>query len=541
MHRFTILFALAVAPAAVAQATWLVPGHHPTIQAAVTAAANNDIILVAPGTYVENVDMLGKDLVVRSLAGPALTTIDGGGLDATVLYPSGSTRAARLEGFTITNGNNMGSSTAGVGGGIKLVASSPTIIGCVVRGNRTIAYGGGIGGTDYGGGGNPIAPRIENCVIEDNAANGVAYASGGGIALTGFSAGAVASTPEIVGCIVRRNTASTRGGGMYFGYNVSAVVDGNQITQNTTGGTSGALDGGAGIFCALNAAVTIVNNRIWANVSTSNGGGVKYFNVTGVQIINNTIIDNAGGGIAGFATGTAFGLNVSADVVNCIVRNPGGLEFALTGTDQNGQPPSVTVRHSDVLGGHPGVGNFDLPPMLLNAGSGNHRLTPGSPCFNTGDAAYPGVPTTDFDGDSRPAAGAVDVGADEFDPNGVLLWSNVATVSTNSPTNIVYSIAGGSSRAGSAFVVLFSLSGTVPGVDLLGMHVPLNPDPFTTAISFVNGGLNAGGDGSATFPLGGATLHPALVGTMLSSAAVIVGPGGLITDFTNDENVVFVP
>ena len=59
------------------QATVHVPADFPTIQEAIDAAASHDTILVAPGTYVENLDTLGKDLTLRSEAGPAVTVIDG--------------------------------------------------------------------------------------------------------------------------------------------------------------------------------------------------------------------------------------------------------------------------------------------------------------------------------------------------------------------------------------------------------------------------------------------------------------------------------
>src|SRR5262245_7460613 len=54
-----------------------VPADAPTIQAAIDVAQPYDTVLVAPGTYVETIDFLGKRITVRSEAGPALTVIDG--------------------------------------------------------------------------------------------------------------------------------------------------------------------------------------------------------------------------------------------------------------------------------------------------------------------------------------------------------------------------------------------------------------------------------------------------------------------------------
>ena len=42
------------------------------------------------------------------------------------------------------------------------------------------------------------------------------------------------------------------------------------------------------------------------------------------------------------------------------------------------------------------------------------HLRPGSPCIDTGTAN--GAPTTDFDGNPRPAGSAPDIGAYEYTP-----------------------------------------------------------------------------------------------------------------------------
>jgi len=38
-----------------------------TIQSAINASANNDTVLVYPGTYYENVDYIGKNIILASL------------------------------------------------------------------------------------------------------------------------------------------------------------------------------------------------------------------------------------------------------------------------------------------------------------------------------------------------------------------------------------------------------------------------------------------------------------------------------------------
>ena len=80
-------------------------GDAPTIQAGIDSSAVGDTVLVAPGTYHEAIDFLGKDIVVKSSSGAAATIIDGSGLGYyTVSIQDHETRAAILQGFTVTGG-----------------------------------------------------------------------------------------------------------------------------------------------------------------------------------------------------------------------------------------------------------------------------------------------------------------------------------------------------------------------------------------------------------------------------------------------------
>ena len=81
-------------------------GDAPTVQAGIDSAVVGDIVLVQPGTYNEVIDFGGKDITVRSQAGPELTILDGSGFKdtAVVTFQTTESQAAILEGFTITRG-----------------------------------------------------------------------------------------------------------------------------------------------------------------------------------------------------------------------------------------------------------------------------------------------------------------------------------------------------------------------------------------------------------------------------------------------------
>ena len=84
-----------------------VPGDFPTIQGAINAAAvSGDEIIVAPGTYPEAINFLGKAINLHSASGdPSNTIIDGTGKNnSVVLCISGEGPGTILEGFTITGG-----------------------------------------------------------------------------------------------------------------------------------------------------------------------------------------------------------------------------------------------------------------------------------------------------------------------------------------------------------------------------------------------------------------------------------------------------
>jgi len=93
-------------------ATIYVPDDYGTIQAAISVSTDGDAIIVRPdsqnippGPYVENIDLVGRAITVRSEKGSAAIIIDGNQSASVVTFKSGEGANSVLAGFTVSNGN----------------------------------------------------------------------------------------------------------------------------------------------------------------------------------------------------------------------------------------------------------------------------------------------------------------------------------------------------------------------------------------------------------------------------------------------------
>jgi hypothetical protein len=226
---FTAILFLMI-PAVVFSVTIRVPNDWPTIQQAISAAPQDALILVMPGTYKENITLLGKRITVRSdIDGnentvevlPALVVIDGMQTGSVVRFDDGETHETVLQGFTLTNGSgtNMGGAT--FGGGVFCLNASPTLKNLFIDQNIPVDMGGGIFCHI------DSSPRILGCAIHKNHAVGATHGKGGGIACW------LNSDPLITNCTIYNNSADNGGGGVWCFYE-SNVEAWNTIFANNS-------------------------------------------------------------------------------------------------------------------------------------------------------------------------------------------------------------------------------------------------------------------------------------------------------------------
>ncbi len=131
VRRAALAVLLLVTPGAARAATLHVPADHGTIQAAVSAAAAGDTVLVAPGEYRELIRMK-NGVVLRAAAGPDSTVLYTPGLGASLMeerlleFEPGVDRSTVVEGFTMDAEGIRGAA-------VYCEQASPTIRGNVIR------------------------------------------------------------------------------------------------------------------------------------------------------------------------------------------------------------------------------------------------------------------------------------------------------------------------------------------------------------------------------------------------------------------------
>lgn len=382
-----------------------------SIQAGINAAWTGDTVLVLPGTYMENLVVIGKCIDIVSTGGPAITTIDGNQAGSVVTFYNTPAVGGRLEGFTITNGRGVDGATGatlpvsygctavplaspGAAGGINCAFASPVIRSCVVANN--VGGRGGAGGfclayashgyTSFspgpgarGGPGGILLSesmsRIERCVIEGNTGGD------GGSGRTGFVPVSFSGN----GRDVDSSGGPGGAGGLLSTSNGLAPVVVGCVVANNQGGAGG--DAGQGICSPYGCP---------SAAGSAGGTGGCEFTSQPVQVVSSTVVFNSGG---------AGGLGSMQPIGPAGVGGVRGAFFA-NGIAWANTPSNV---QSNVLASNIGA----IDPQFVDAANGDYHLLPSSPCVDAGSNLAQNLPAVDMDGDPRVFHGTVDQGADE--------------------------------------------------------------------------------------------------------------------------------
>ncbi|MHC4946199.1 MAG: choice-of-anchor Q domain-containing protein, partial [Planctomycetota bacterium] len=402
MRLFLIWFFFWIVAAAGLADTLHVPDNYSTIQSAIDAASSYDIVLVAPGTYVENIDYMGKTISVKSSDGPEVTCIDGSQVATTVVISQPSGPDTSLEGFYVTNGRSV------YGGGVGLLNASPILCNNIFGYNEATKDGGGV-----------YCDQDTSPVIKGNAFlyNRAGMSGGGIFGLSG-------SSPLVTDNYFEGNYAGWSGGGINCFQSIAPVIQGNHFTKCHAGKRGGGMrftycSGtvldclfventaavGGGICCGNSAGSELMNNILIGNHALLSGGGIYCFKAE-TAIVNNTLYQNEadehGGGICS-------DFDSLTTVSNTIMREnsaPLGPEIRIWSTTN---PSTLTISYCDVDGG--------ISSAYVDPGSDDLHLYFDSPCRDTGDSSAVSLPSEDFEGDVRIFGNAVDMGADEFAPH----------------------------------------------------------------------------------------------------------------------------
>jgi predicted outer membrane repeat protein len=385
---------------------WLGTEESPynNIQAGIDAVSSSGTVLVYNGTYLENINFIGKGIKLGSLymttgddSHISSTIIDGNQNGSVVSFINNEDTSSVLTGFTIQNGSGtLIDAIESHGGGIYCKSASPYLKNLNIIENSATHLGGGIYCSLSA---NPI---ISDIIISGNKTLDETTGQGGGL-FCWFSA------PELNN-VLMVNNSSIYGGGAYLG----GEGTGASFTH-----------------------VTIVDN-----IGTYGGG--FYLNLDDGQFTDQPTVLNS-----------IIWNNKPQQIYFTDENNPWGIDISYSIIE--GGKESISNANNATINW--GAGNITSSPILTS----NYRLDPYSPAI--GAASSTDDPQTDLNGGPRPnpEGSLPDIGAyesvralrllrtspilDGLIINDISLWNDEASLSAhwkkfenNSAINYEYAI-----------------------------------------------------------------------------------------------------
>ncbi len=385
-----------------------------TIQAAVNQVDDGGTVIVAAGTYVENV-VITKNVTING-ADQTTTIVDGNAAGSVFEIDLHSTVTLVLTNLTITNGNSIGSVWRG--GGVDAgFYGNITIENSTITGN-TADRGGGVNGSEgelhltnvqitnntatIAGGG---IYNWEHMVVTDSTISGNTAPEGAGVSQEGHF---------VAASITNSHIDNNIGDGVYAGPSGLVTISNSTISNNTgrgihsmgdglvVDGVTVAMNGGDGIY-ADGRYATVQNSIVTENgnrgivVSGSHMGGF----CNGIGIINSQITNNQGRGVVAQAR-ACFSLSYSTVSGN----QDGGVEAS--GRGGGGSISYSTISGNTTTGGGGGALAHGLAGMSFHYStiSGNHADQYGGGFANAGGlGAY--IENSTFSGNTSVYGGGI--------------------------------------------------------------------------------------------------------------------------------------
>ena len=399
-----------------------VPQQYPTIQAGINASVHGDTVLVSEGTHLENIDYLGKRIIVASLylldqdtSHVSRTIIDGNQAGSVVSFISGEDTNSVLCGFTVRGGYGtyIPAWDEADGGGVFLWESGGRLVRNIITGNNVEApnaWGGGVSiagftnigqtlimeenivsrntvtgyaGTGYGGGVVVFLSqfRLIGNVFEHDSSRALREAGGGGVVVlqtsTNQSAGIIRGNVFRANAVLSDSLAAAC---LTFINTGAVVVDSNIFEDNVVASMHTGALGGAFMMQDVNATFptkTVSRNIFRRNRMTCPNGGARgaavMNNHASARIRENLIQDNrAEAGISSIGGGI-FGVRWGGTIENNIIT--GNTSTYGGGMGHTGAPPSSVTqaimnntfsRNRAELGGGFYDSGFETMSILLN-------------------------------------------------------------------------------------------------------------------------------------------------------------------------------
>jgi len=411
-----------------------------TIQTAVAAASNGDIIKVAKGTYSESVQISQKKMqLLGGFAGSGdfnsanpetnETIIKGTNVSPSISVYMDAVISGSLiiSGFTISNGQrgielsggwsgfldnivienniieNNGTQDTERGGGIGLEGKNVTIQNNIIRNNKA-GRGAAIGVTD----------NLTNFLIAENRIeNNTGYADhAGGVSICG--------TGTFTRNIFDGNEAAKECG---YGWGGAILIFGDDQTSTVVNlshnvyRNNKAPDRGGAIFVDDGATVTMEHELLYQNQSDKSGSAIYVdadykYNPSTLNMNNCTVSGNLSDGAALFVQGS------KAYIENSIFWNNGNDFEAI---DDGTAIAELTVNHTLTQQGFTGTGNILSDPLFANTSTGdfhvkskNGRFDPLTGQFIKDDVHSPAIdagnPSSDYSNEPAPNGGCVNLG-----------------------------------------------------------------------------------------------------------------------------------